>query len=131
MIVVLKPLFEYLTGDVVVCNNIIFNYLALLVIGELAYKFAKRMVGSAYHAGFIDGSNSGSALHWFVRFLFYIAAAYFLRFCIWVYVVIRSIPPWGWFVIGGIIVAIIFIPIVARIFKTRISKSSVSSLKEE
>ena len=40
MSIILKPLFEILTGEVAVCENILLNYAIMLGIGETSHVFA-------------------------------------------------------------------------------------------
>jgi len=55
MIIILKPLFEVFTGDVAVMDNVICNYLIMLIVGEIAFRGAWRFVGDLYHLGLIEG----------------------------------------------------------------------------
>ena len=47
MSIILKPLFEILTGEVAVCDNIPLNYVIMLGIGEIAFQAARSLVGDA------------------------------------------------------------------------------------
>ena len=69
MKIILKPLFDIITGDVAVCNNVLYNYLIMLIVGEIAFRFAFSLVGDVYDTGIIRGKNSGSILFWIIRFL--------------------------------------------------------------
>ncbi len=113
MKVVLKPLFEILTGEVAVCDNIIYNYLILIIVGEVAFRIAWNFVGDLYAVGAISGSGSGSIIHWTSRLIIYITIAYTIRFFIWLVEIIPTIPIWVYiaviFVIISIIVACIII----------------------
>ena len=103
MIVVLKPLFEVLTGDVTVLDNVLNNYLIMLVVGELAYRFAWNFVRDLYHTGAIDGKVSGSVIHWIIRFIAYIICAYIIRGGIWLYGLVIAVPQWIWWLMLGIL----------------------------
>lgn len=96
MKVILKPLFEILTGDVAVCDNIIYNYLIMLIVGEIAFRFAFSLVGDAYDANPISGKSMGSILHWGIRLIIYVIIAYLIRGAIWLYNFIVGIPHWVW-----------------------------------
>lgn len=48
MIVIFKPLFEVLTGEVAVLDNVLYNYLIMLAVGEIAYRVAWNFVGDLY-----------------------------------------------------------------------------------
>lgn len=97
MSIILKPLFEILTGEVAVCDNILLNYVVMLVIGEIAFRLARSLVGDAYHSGMISGRCAGSILHWLFRLMIYIGTTYLLRAAIAIYVFIVGIPGWVWY----------------------------------
>lgn len=102
MSIILKPLFEILTGEVTVCENILLNYAIMLGIGEIAFQAARSLVGDAYRAGMISGKSAGSLLHWIIRLLIYVLIAYLLRAAIAIYLFFASIPGWIWICIVGI-----------------------------
>jgi len=60
MIEILKPLFEIITGDVAVCDNIIYNYIVMLGVGEIVYRSAFEIVGRGCRSGDIHGRTAGS-----------------------------------------------------------------------
>lgn len=105
MIAILRPLFEILTSDVAVCDNIIYNYLIMLIVSEIAFRFAFSLIGDAYNAGAISGKTAGSVLHWTIRFVIYIVAAYLLRGVIWLYNFVTSVLHLVWWLCFGLIVA--------------------------
>ena len=78
MSIVLKPLFDILTGDVAVMNNVLYNYLIMLVVGEIAFRVAFSLVGDAYNLGLISGKSAGSILHWIIRLVIYVATSLFI-----------------------------------------------------
>ena len=96
MALILKPIFDILTGDVAVCDNILYNYLILLFVGEIAFRCAFSLVGDAYRSSFIDGRAAGSILHWIIRLPIYLTIAYLLRATIWIYNFITATPAWVW-----------------------------------
>ncbi len=101
MKVILKPLFEILTGDVAVCNNIIYNYFIMLGVGEIAFRLAYDTVGRGYRSGDIHGKAMGSLLHWSIRLIIYVVIAYILRGILWINAIIESIPTWVWWLLLG------------------------------
>lgn len=110
MKVVLKPIFDILTGDVAICNNVIYNYLILVIVGEIAYRFSYSIVGYAYDNRIIRKKESGSVLHWAIRCVIYVIIAYFLCALIWVYNFVLIIPHWiWWFLVLSIIGTMIFV----------------------
>ncbi len=96
MITILKPIFEVFTGEVAVCDNVIYNYLILLIVGEISFRSAWNFVGDLYHSGIISGSAIGSFLHWTSRLIIYMAIAYIIIFFIWLAEFIVTIPIWVW-----------------------------------
>lgn len=116
---ILKPLFEILTGEVAVCDNIIYNYLIMLFVGEIAFRFAFSLVGDAYDAGLISGKSAGSVLHWVIRFVIYLVVAYLIRGTIWLYNFIVGVPHWIWWTGLGLIIAGMIGVIVVRFINER------------
>ncbi|MGL5439357.1 MAG: hypothetical protein ACRDA4_03095 [Filifactoraceae bacterium] len=70
MINILKPIFEILTGEVAVHDNVIYNYLILLIVGEIAFQFAWKFVGGLYHIGIMSSRGAGSIINWTIPCLF-------------------------------------------------------------
>lgn len=108
MRVILKPLFDVLTGSVAVMDNVLYNYLIMIVVGEIAFRVAWRFVGELYRMGAINGKASGSAIHWLVRLVAYVVCAYTIRGCIGIYEFIAAIPYWIWWILLGAIVVAVF-----------------------
>lgn len=52
-----------------------FNYewIILVVIGEIAYRVAYYKVGDLYHSGSISGGAAGSFVHWIIRTVVFVA----------------------------------------------------------
>lgn len=44
-----------------------YEWIILLVIGEIAYQVAYHKVGDLYHSGSISGRSAGSFVHWIIR----------------------------------------------------------------
>ena len=96
MIIILKPLFEIVTGDIVVFDNIIYNYIALFGVGEIALRIAYQLVGCLYDEGIIDGKSMGSIIHWGLRGIAYLGAAYLIKLVVCIYKWITGIPLGMW-----------------------------------
>lgn len=107
MALILKPAFDILTGDIAVCDNILYNYLILLLVGEVAFECAFNLVGDAYRAGIIGGRAAGSILHWVIRLPIYLVIAYLLRAGIWIYNFIIAIPTWIWLTLLAICLLVV------------------------
>ena len=104
---ILKPLFEILTGEIAVCDNVIYNYIIMAVVGKIAYRAAWSLIGDGYDAGFINGKMAGSFWHWIVRIVIYGGVAYLIRGGIWLYNCIIAVPVWIWWICVGLIIIVV------------------------
>ena len=50
-----------------------YEWIILLVIGEIAYHVAYDEVGALYHSGSISGRAAGSFIHWIIRTVVFVA----------------------------------------------------------
>lgn len=50
-----------------------YEWIILLVIGEIAYQVAYAKVGDLYHSGSISGRSAGSFVHWIIRTVVFVA----------------------------------------------------------
>lgn len=50
-----------------------YEWIILLVIGEIAYHFAYDKVGALYHSGSISGRAAGSFVHWIIRTVVFVS----------------------------------------------------------
>lgn len=80
---ILKPVFEMITGEYVLFDNIIYNYITLSIVGIIALKVAWNFVGKLYDYGIIMGKLSGSIIHWTIRLITFIVLFYILSGIIW------------------------------------------------
>ena len=80
----LKLLFERLVDPLGLPINPLYEYLIMLVVGELAYQFAYDKTGTLAHKGYMN-SGQKSIIHWTIRLLFYCFVWAVLRAGIWVY----------------------------------------------
>lgn len=65
-------IFDKVTDPLTLPSPPLLEWLILGVIGEFAYQFAYRKVGSLYRTGIISGRFAGSLLHWIIRFFIYV-----------------------------------------------------------
>lgn len=79
----LKPVFEMITGEYVLFDNVIYNYITLSLVGIIALKVAWDFVGKLYDYGIIMGKSSGSIIHWTIRLITFIVLFYILSGIIW------------------------------------------------
>ena len=87
---ILKPVFEMITGEYVLFDNIIYNYITLSIVGIIALKVAWDFVGKLYDSGIIMGKSSGSIIHWTIRLITFIVLFYILSGIIWLTKIIYS-----------------------------------------
>ena len=113
---ILKPIFELITGEFVLFGNVIYNYIAMGVVGVIAFMIAFTIVGKLYDEDMIPGSCIGSLIHWIVRLLVFLVVFYIFSVIIWLIKFIMTIPWWGWVIVACIIV---FIGITSVIIKRR------------
>ncbi|MDD3228053.1 MAG: hypothetical protein PHE09_02450 [Oscillospiraceae bacterium] len=132
MSIIFKPLFQVLTGNVAVMDNVLYNYLIMLVVGEIAYRLAWGFVGNLYRIGAIEGRTSGSCIHWSIRLVAYVLCAYMIRGFIWIYEFVLNIPHWIW---GGLIgisaCALVTAIIVTNFRKRKITVPDMSVIEEK
>lgn len=80
---VLKPIFEIITGEYILFNNIIYNYIAMAIIGLFAFRIAWKCVEKLYNYNIISGKNIGSLIHWTIRLTVFSLTFYTFVFLIW------------------------------------------------
>lgn len=80
---ILKPIFEMITGEYVLFDNVIYNYITLSIVGIIALKVAWNFVGKLYDYGIIMSKSSGSIIHWTIRLITFIVLFYILSGIIW------------------------------------------------
>lgn len=83
MKIILKPIFEMITGEYTLFDNVLYNYIAMFIIGLIAFKIAWNFVSNLYDWGIISGSNSGSLIHWSVRIIVFVVVFYIFSLTIW------------------------------------------------
>ncbi|MGN0650898.1 MAG: hypothetical protein ACI4KM_10710 [Oscillospiraceae bacterium] len=69
----LKAIFTFFTIPFSLPTSPIVSFLAMLVIGEIAYRLSYYKVGELYGRNLINSRTIGSVLHWIIRAGFYIA----------------------------------------------------------
>lgn len=101
----LKPIFDLLTGDLVLLGDVINNYIALGIVGLIAFFVAFRATGSLYDMGLITGRSTGSLVHWTIRLIVFAFLFWVLSLIVWIIAVLKSISIWAWF--GAITIIVI------------------------
>lgn len=80
---ILSFIFDRLTDPLGLPIGFWKEWIITLIIGELAYIFAFRIIGNMYDVGFIVTRSGGKILHWTIRLLFYVAMWAVTYFAIW------------------------------------------------
>ncbi len=80
----LKPIYEIITGEFILFENIIGNYIAMGVIGIIAFVIAWNFVGLLYDSKIISGKNIGSFIHWTARLIVFVILFYVSLGIIWI-----------------------------------------------
>ncbi|MDR0957786.1 MAG: hypothetical protein LBM16_01045 [Clostridiales bacterium] len=111
---ILKPIFELKTGEFELFGNILYNYIAMGIIGLIAFAVAFEVVGKLYANDMISGRTSGSIIHWIVRLVVFIVLFYVFSLFIWLIKFIISIPWWVWLIVSIVFVAVIGISFIFR-----------------
>ena len=115
---ILKPIFEMITGQYILFDNIIYNYIAIAIIGVLAFKIAWDLVGNLYDLGIIIGRRSGSLTHWLIRIIMFMIIFYLCSAIIWLTKFIFAYRTTVLIIIGIIAVfAIIIYKIIKKVKK--------------
>ena len=68
-----KFIFELATEPLGLPIEWYYEWIILLVIGEIAYQVVYDKVGTLYHGGFISGKSAGSFFHWIIRTVVFVA----------------------------------------------------------
>lgn len=68
-----KVIFDLATEPLGLPIEWYYEWIILLVIGEIAYHVAYGKVGDLYHSGSISGRSAGSFVHWIIRTIVFVA----------------------------------------------------------
>lgn len=96
----MKYAFEYLTDSFSLLNNPIDDYVAMAIIGFIAYVIAYNLVGKLYSYDWIDGRRAGHILHWIIRLVVFVVIFYSAATVIRLYNWFHSLPDYKWLIIG-------------------------------
>lgn len=120
---ILKPIFEMITGEYVMFDNIIYNYIIMTVIGLFAFGIAWRCVKNLYDNNIISGKNSGSLIHWTIRLVVFVALFYIFNLLIWLTKFIYMHRQIICTIICSIVILAIIIRIIYKIIKRKNNKN--------
>ena len=68
-----KFIFDLITEPLGLPIEWYYEWIILLVIGEMAYRVAYNKVGVLYQSGSISGKSAGSFFHWIIRTVVFVA----------------------------------------------------------
>ncbi len=80
---IMKPIFELLTGECILFDNVIYNYIWLGIVGALAFAIAWRCVGILYDYDIIDDKVTGSIIHWCLRLISFLVIFDLFSWMLW------------------------------------------------
>ena len=80
---ILKPIFEIITGEYVILDNVFYNYIIMGFIGIIAFYIAWNLVGKMYRLDIISGKKAVSLIHWIIRLIAFIVIFYIFSLVIW------------------------------------------------
>jgi len=119
MKVLLKPLFEIITGNFILFGNMIYNYIVMSIVGLIAYAAAWRFVGLLYHTDIIEGHAVGSIIHWIIRLIVFIVVFFIFDLILWIIKFVTMVPWCKWLITlcSVLIVLTVFVFIRRRMLK--------------
>lgn len=114
---ILKPVFEMITGEYVLVDNIIYNYITLSIVGIIALKVAWDFVGKLYVSGIIMGKSSGSIIHWTIRLITFIVLFYILSGIIWLTKIIYSHKTVSAIILASSVIFMILYKFIQKVYR--------------
>lgn len=116
---ILKPLFELITGDFALFGNVIYNYIAMSVVGLIAFAVAWRCVGWLYRDDIIDGRGIGSIIHWIVRLIVFVVVFLVFDGLLWLYRLVIAIPLWAWILLASVVITVVAIIVTIKLIRRK------------
>ena len=114
---ILKPVFEMITGEYVLFDNIIYNYITLGIVGIIALKVAWDFVGKLYDSGIIMGKSSGTIIHWTIRLITFIVLFYILSGIIWLTKIIYSHKTVSAIILASSVIFMILYKFIQKVYR--------------
>ena len=121
---ILKPVFEMITGEYVLFDNAIYNYIILGIIGIIALKVAWNSVRKLYDCGIIMTKSSGSIIHWIIRLITFTTLFYILSVVMWLTKYINSNKAISIIILVSIIIIFILYKFIQKLYKNN-KKSTI------
>lgn len=119
---ILRPIFEWITGNYNLFENTIFNYIMMGFIGLIAFGVALQVVGDMYSGGSISSREAGSFFHWLIRLIVFTLLFVVISIIMWIVGLIMSVPLWIWI---SLIVIVFMVIIVIQIIEIKKKKESI------
>lgn len=99
----MKLLFEYLISSFSLFEDPIKNYVAMAIVGYMAYIIAYDEVGLLYRLGLINGRESGHILHYIIRLIAVLVIFFICSVAIRAYNWFHDLPVYKWWVIASVV----------------------------
>ncbi len=115
----MKILFEYLTNSFSLLENPINDYVAMAIVGVIAYMIAYSIVGKFYRYDIIDGRRAGHILHWIIRGIVFTIIYYAFATAIRIYIWFNALPDYKWWIMGSAVGVLIIGKILYRVWLDR------------
>ncbi len=100
MAFIFRPLTELITGEIVIFDNIIYNYFAVGIIAIVAYVIAWGVTGSFIRNFDVTNSKILSLIHWAIRIVIIIVLSIIISWLVRAIIFITSMPLSIWIVIS-------------------------------
>ncbi len=115
----MKILFEYLTHSFSLLDNPIDDYMAMAIVGVIAYMIAYSIVGKLYRYDIIDGRGAGRILHWIIRGIVFVIIYYVFATAIRIYKWFNALPDYKWWIMCSVAGVLIIGKILYRVWQDR------------
>lgn len=106
-----------ITGEYVLFDNIIYNYITLSIVGIIALKVAWDFVGKLYDSGIIMGKSSGSIIHWTIRLITFIVLFYILSGIIWLTKIIYTHKTVSAIILASSVIFMILYKFIQKVYR--------------
>lgn len=100
----MKELFDILTSQLSITDNVVADYILIAIVGFIAYKSAFFLEGETGVRG-----GLGSILHWTIRFFVFVSLVYIIKGIIFLYLFLISISIFYYLSLALIILLILLI----------------------
>lgn len=115
---IFSAIFDILIDPLGLPISALWEFIILIIIGEVAYRIAFSMVGDMYRSGGISSSFVGSVFHWIIRLVVFIIvwAITYMVICIVKFITVHWLKILC--VLGGLLL-IVVLSVIARKNKRR------------